>query len=524
MFLKKTSLKEFRLLGKEAKEKGKIMVPVMAECLSDYITPVNAYRSFRKNNSPIALLESVNQGAQGRYSIIALDPFLKFKVNNGVSTAEAFDEHSTCTLMNYDYPYKSFYSNQRITTTATSKDPLQHLQKLLIRYSPINAPGIPCFTGGAIGYFSYEAIKLFEPEIKKNPVDDLECPDVYLYFYNKVVIFDHVNKVIKFVVNVIVPQDKKSIDKECYDMAMKEIKKIKDCLEKGHNEAKTHWRHINQAPIKSNMTKNDFIVMVEKAKELIEDGEIFQVVLSQRFYREFSPYSSFDFYRLLRHTNPSPYMFHIELEENFVLVGASPEVMVRINNGEILIRPIAGTRKRGKTKQEDEKLAHELSEDKKEKAEHEMLVDLARNDVGRFSKIGSVKIDDMLRVEYYSHVMHLVTDVRGTLRSEVQPFIACLGSLPAGTLSGAPKIRAMQIISELEPSCRGPYGGLIGWITSDSLDSCIFIRSAVIKNGKIYWQTGAGIVADSKPANEYDETIAKALAIERVLDIITKRR
>lgn len=522
MFLKMTSYDEFANAVETAGNTGITLVPVVAECLSDFITPVSAYRALRENISPLSLLESVVQGRQGRYSIIAIDPFLRFMVKNGISTEESFNEFATCALMMYDFPAMSFYSRQRMTAAKTSKKPLKHLNALLQRYSPMKVPDLDCFTGGAIGYFGYEAVNLIEPAASKHQIDDLDCPDIYLYFFNKVVIFDHIDKTIKIVVNVMPSNGVNLINTR--NMAIREIKKIKARLDKGCGESRAYWSRIKPADTEANMSREDFISMVKKAKEYIASGDIFQVVLSQRFSREFMPYDVFDFYRLLRHTNPSPYMFLLEFEEKFSIVGASPEVMVSIRNEKMLSRPIAGTRKRGQTEKEDEELARDLSTDEKELAEHKMLVDLARNDVGRFAKIGTVNTEGMLRVEYYSHVMHLASDVTGLLRDDVMPFEACLGSLPAGTLSGAPKIRAMEIINELEPSCRGPYGGMVGWITEKSLDSCIFIRSALVKNGRIYWQTGAGIVADSIPESEYEETIIKARALERVLKLMEKRR
>lgn len=521
MFLRIGSWKEFRRSAKIARETGKFMVPVAAECLSDFTTPVNAYRALRNNIAPLALLESVVQGSQGRYSVIAIEPFLRFTVKEELSTAESFDESAVCANLKYPFPEMSFYSARRKTTVVKSDAPLDHLQKLLAQYSPMGIPGLDCFSGGAIGYFGYEAVNIVEPAIPKHSVDDLGCPDVYLYFYNKVIIFDHIHKTIKFVVN-IAAQDDIPLKKR-YNEAVRMIKKIKRRLEEGGTNV-AYWQKSEPISAAKNMSKKEFLSMVAKAKEYIATGDIFQVVLSQRFQKKFTAYDVFDFYRLLRHTNPSPYMFLLELEESFSLVGASPEVMVRIKGGKMLIRPIAGTRKRGETEQENRRLAADLSTDEKELAEHKMLVDLARNDVGRFARIGSVQIDGLLRVEHYSHVMHLASDVSGLLREDILPFEACLGSLPAGTLSGAPKIRAMQIIAELEPSQRGPYGGMVGWITESGLDSCIFIRSAVVKNGYIYWQTGAGIVADSVPKSEYEETLAKAKAIERVLELMEIRR
>lgn len=517
MFLRIDSWKKFEELAKEAEKTDKFMVPVTAECLSDFTTPVNAYRALRDNISPLALLESVVQGSQGRYSVIAIEPFLRFTVKDGRSTTESFDESAVCANLKYEFPKMSFYSAQRETTLKTSDKPLEHLQQLLARYSPLSVPGLDCFSGGAIGYFGYEAIGLIEPVIQKHRTDDLGCPDVYLYFYNKVIIFDHIHKTIKFVVN-IAAQDDTPLKKR-YNEAARTIKRMQNRLKQGGANI-AYWRKNEPAPTTANMAKDKFLSMVAKAKEYIADGDVFQVVLSQRFQKKFMPYDVFDFYRLLRHTNPSPYMFLLDLEERFSLAGASPEVMVRIKSGKMLIRPIAGTRKRGTTEQEDQRLAEDLSSDEKELAEHRMLVDLARNDVGRFAQIGSVKVEGLLRVEHYSHVMHLASDVSGLLRNDILPFEACLGSLPAGTLSGAPKIKAMKIIAELEPAQRGPYGGMVGWMTENSLDSCIFIRSAVVKNGNIYWQTGAGIVADSVSESEYEETLVKAKAIERVLALM----
>ncbi len=455
------------------------------------ITPLAAYEALA-NGKPSALMESLRGREYIGASIVAVDPYLRFIAVGNESRAESLDKN--------------------IPSSKSNVDPLKHLRKLLRQYSPMKTPGSPKYIGGAIGAFGSVAISLTEPTITPNAVDDLGVPDIYLYFYKKVLLFDHKNGLIYITVNVPVNGDLEYL----YAQAVNQIQTIKEALEMIRETPRPEFVRLKTGPITSNMTKEQFMVMVDRAKEYIRNGDIFQVVVSQRF--ECSLYdSSIAFYDNLRMLNPSPYMFHMDFGGGLKLVGASPEVMVRIENGEILIRPLAGTRRRGKTAEEDAAIAFELRNDPKEIAEHSMLLDLARNDVGKASEPGTVRVGKMLAVEPYGAVLHIVSDVEGPMRKNLCPLDVLFIGYPAGTLSGAPKVRASQIFNELEPARRGFYGGAIGWLTDTDMDTCIVIRSATIIGEKVYFQTGSGIVADSDPESEHDESMAKSLSIRKAL-------
>lgn len=492
MILRQTSREEFETACQEAREAGKQLVPVCRTVFADTITPVQACRALDGNGNPAAMLESVSQGQHvGRFSIVACDPFFRFVCTGKKVNVERMDDVSQL--------------------NEPTGNPLGLLQYYLKVFSPMKVRGLDCFTGGAVGYMGYESILLIETTVKRHQLDDLQCPDIFLYFYRHVLVFGHSRNVLHVIANAFADAE------GSYEGAVEDLDALQERLNKPCADEQSIL--IEQAETSSNMSKDAYLQMVERTKEYIVAGDIFQAVMSQRFSRPFTG-STLDFYRVLRLTNPSPYMFHLNFGDGFTLVGASPEVMVRLMDGKILIKPIAGTRRRGATDEEDQVLAEELLADEKERAEHIMLVDLARNDVGRWSEYGTVDPQNIMTVEMYSHVMHIVSEVHGRLRAGVNPMEAIVGSLPAGTLSGAPKVRAMQIISELEPTCRGPYGGAIGWFTDTDSDTCIGIRCAMVKEGVIYWQSGGGIVYDSVPENEYQESMAKARAIASALEIM----
>ncbi|MBI3305863.1 anthranilate synthase component I family protein [Candidatus Nomurabacteria bacterium] len=401
-------------------------------------------------------------------------------------------------------------------STINEKSDLGFLKEMLRRDCPPLHATLP-FVGGAVGFFSHELITLVEETVSLHSTDPFGLPLGELCFFANVIVFDHEKQEMHYVANVWI-EDK--TEHAAYEDGCGWLKEMERMVR--NEPSKRNPALIG--PIESNMTREEYHQMVLRGKEHIAMGDVFQVVLSQRFQ---APYETnlpegrgLSLYSKLRELNPSPYMFHMDFGSStkwLTLMGASPEIAVHIAKEEMRIRPIAGTRKRGATPVEDERLAAELRSDPKELAEHRMLVDLARNDVGRYCQAGSIHIPELMQVELYSNVMHLTSEVRGKLRDGVHPLDACLGSLPAGTLSGAPKVRALQIIAELEKSRRGPYSGAFGWMTDQAIDTCIFIRSAMLLKGMLYWQSGGGIVADSDPESEYQESLAKARAIETAL-------
>ena len=406
-------------------------------------------------------------------------------------------------------------------TTFNTKKELGWLKEMLSRDCPPAHPTLP-FVGGVVGCLTHELITLVEDTVKPHPIDPFQLPLGELCFFADVIVFDHETQEMHYVTNVRILN---KTETEAYSEGLVNLR----AMERMTSHKLVKWELPLIGPIESNMTQAEYCEMVLKGKEHIDAGDVFQVVLSQRFQVSYQSHRSegpgLSLYAKLRELNPSPFMFHMRFGQSMkglTLLGASPEIAVHIANREMCIRPIAGTRKRGATPPEDKLIALELKNDPKELAEHRMLVDLARNDIGRFCKADSITIPELMQVEPYSHVMHLTSEVRGKLRDGVHPLDACLGSLPAGTLSGAPKVRALQIISELEKSRRGPYGGAFGWMTDQAINTCIFIRSAMLLKGMLCWQSGGGIVADSTPQGEYYESLAKALAIETALKQIGK--
>jgi len=481
---------------KKKLKKGNL-IPVWLEVLADFDTPVSAFKKI-ESGSYSFLLESVEGGEKwGRYSFLGSEPSVIFKSKN-----------SNIEIMEKGISAKS------------KGDPIDALRKLLSRYKPVTAPELPRFHGGAVGYFSYDIVRHVEdlPEIG---IDDLGLWDALFMITDTVLVFDNVNHKIKIIYNAYVPEAKKA--GAAYDTAVKKIEEIVKKLRKPVKHYKTDGKFktgkkTSTPKLISNFKPEDYKKAIRKTKEYIKAGDIIQAVIAQRWKTRLDV-DPFDLYRSLRVLNPSPYMFYLTTSTE-KLVGSSPEVMVRVEDGEVESRPIAGTRPRGKNEIEDLKLERELLADPKERAEHIMLVDLARNDLGRISETGTVKVDELMIIERYSHVMHIVSNVISKLSKKKDAFDVLKATFPAGTLSGAPKVRAMEIIEEMEPGRRGAYGGAVGYFSfSGNMDTCITIRTFVIKDGQIYIQAGAGIVADSKPEKEYQESVNKVKALVRAIEV-----
>jgi anthranilate synthase component 1 len=382
----------------------------------------------------------------------------------------------------------------------------------MARFQFVASPQLPHFAGGAVGYIGYDLVRFFEPTVPLHPRDDLQLPEMMFMIARTLLVFDHRFRKLRLVTNAHV-DDETSVD-EAYERAFHDLESAIERLNQSTTLRPICAQPLEERPVaRSNTAREEFESMVVRAKEFIAAGDIFQVVLSQRFETEFAG-DPLDLYRCLRFGNPSPYMFCLKLNENFIALGSSPELHVRVRDGVAQIRPIAGTRPRGNNAAQDERLAAELIADPKERAEHVMLIDLGRNDLGRVAQFGTVQVTEQMAIERYSHVMHIVSHVVARLRDNQNAFDAIRATFPAGTVSGAPKIRAMQIIAELEKSRRGFYAGIVGYFGFDgSHDSCIAIRSIVLKDGTAYLQSGAGIVADSDPSREFDETVSKAKAM-----------
>src|SRR5438874_7672861 len=489
------SLDEFLKLAQQGN-----VIPVFAEFVGDCETPVSAFRKF--NHCPYSFLfESTEKNdVSGRFSFVGFDPRLVIEsygreirvVRNGIE--------------------------ERFSTTT---DPLDEVRKLMARYRFVARPELPRFGGGAVGFLGYEAIRFFEPKVLPAREDDLQLPEMLFMLTGNVLIFDHRLRSLKIVVNAFL--DGGSAEK-AYARAVESVESIMQQLAEPVDLPLVPIAvNEKQAP-RSNFYREEFERAVDQAKEYIRAGDVFQVALSQRFESPFGG-EPLDFYRCLRFINPSPYMFCLKFGNDFALVGSSPEMHVRLVGNTVEIRPIAGTRPRGVTAEQDEANAAELLADPKERAEHIMLVDLARNDVGRVAEFGTVRVTEMMEIERYSHVMHIVSNVVGRPRAACTAYDVVRATFPAGTVSGAPKIRAMQIISELENTRRGCYAGAIGYFGFEgNFDSCIALRCAVLKNGKAYFQAGAGIVADSHPKREYEETVNKARAMMKAVAMASQMK
>ena len=472
------------------------LIPVYREILADSDTPVSAFLKIDDGQYSF-LLESVEGGEKwARYSFLGSRPSVVLRssgheveiIRNGKSEKRLFE-----------------------------KDPLEVVREVLSEYQPVPNPGLPRFYGGAVGFIGYDVIRFFEqmPDRKK---PGLGLPDIFFMITDTMVIFDNVTHKIKVISNAHI--NSKSA-RAAYDEAVEKIDRIVNRLRRGRPgglKKAEKGSHKKPPALKSNFTQALYEKAVLKAKEYIRAGDIFQVVPSQRFEAKISV-EPFQIYRALRLINPSPYMYFLRCGDSTV-VGASPEVMVRLEADRIDLRPIAGTRRRGETEDEDKALEKELLEDPKERAEHIMLVDLGRNDVGRVSTPGSVSVTELMVIERYSHVMHIVSNVRGRLAAGNNAYDVVRACFPAGTVSGAPKIRAMEIIDELEPTMRGPYAGAVGYFGySGNMDTCITIRTLVIKDNIAYIQAGGGVVADSIPSLEYEETVNKAKAMMRAVEM-----
>lgn len=473
------------------------VIPVAETMTADTETPIRLFQRLR--NEPYAfLLESVEGGVQwARYSFIGTDPFLLLQGKSG---------------------RLRLIENRRITEVR--ERPIEMMKKLMHKYKSPAIKGLPPMTGGAIGCFGYDLVQQYE-RLPRHKYDTLQMDDIRFMFCDQLVAFDHMKQQMQFIVNIHVdPDSTEEVIRYRYERARQKLRALQMKLTAS---LASSTRPVQQASVpsageevlrgvRSSETKESFIAKVNRAKEYIRSGDIFQVVLSQRFERQ-TQADPLDVYRVLRMTNPSPYMYVLKSEDDMI-VGTSPEMLVRIKDERVETRPIAGTRPRGASEEEDAAFEADLMQDEKERAEHVMLVDLGRNDLGRVCEFGSVRCDTYMNVERYSHVMHIVSNVSGKMSKNKDFFDAFLSCLPAGTLSGAPKIRAMEIIAELEEESRGIYGGAIGYLGfNGNMDSCITIRTIIFRNGRAYVQAGAGVVWDSIPEKEYEETINKAKAL-----------
>jgi anthranilate synthase component 1 len=478
---------EFETLSKTGN-----LIPVYAEILADMETPVSAFKKIDDGQLSF-LLESIEGGEKwARYSLL------------GSGSGRVFRTQGN---------HYEILNNGQIETTGDSADPIQVLNALLDEYRPVEMKGLPRFCGGAVGYLGYDMVRYVEQLPNANPAD-IGAYDSCFIITDTILIFDNRQQKIKVVCNVHIKDgaDLRTI----YDDAVTSIRNLIDKLRQPRpvDPSREPQRHEFSA----NFTQSQFLAAVERCKEYVRSGDVIQVVLSQRFSADLKA-DPFDIYRSLRTINPSPYMFFLRLHDTLV-VGASPEVLVRKEDDVVEVRPIAGTRPRGKTVEEDQRLERELLADPKELAEHIMLVDLGRNDLGRICQTGSVEVSELKVIERYSHVMHIVSNVRGILDSGKNAFDTFRATFPAGTLTGAPKIRAMEIIDEMEPQRREIYGGAVGYFSfTGNMDMAIAIRTLVIHDGKIHLQAGAGIVADSCPQAEYEETINKAKGVMKAIEM-----
>jgi len=470
------------------------LIPVYREILADMDTPVSAFRKIDDGRFSF-LLESIEGGEKwARYSFLGSSPEVIIRSKGNTVETLAADGSST---------------------SVEAPDPLGFVRDQLARFKPVEVDGLPRFFGGAVGYVGYDMVRYFERLSLSKPTE-LDAFDSYFVITDTILIFDTVRQKIKVVSNAHLENGK--TPEAAYEEASAKIEAIIRKLRTPLNPSPAP-ACSGKTTFVSNVLREEFEESVVKAKEYVKAGDVIQVVLSQRFSADLSV-EPLDIYRILRTLNPSPYMFFLRLDDTLV-VGASPEVMVRKEGEQVELRPIAGTRPRGKTRDEDARLALELLDDPKERAEHVMLVDLGRNDLGRVCRTGTVKVSELMVVERYSHVMHIVSNVQGELEGEMDAFDVLRATFPAGTLSGAPKVRAMEIIEELEPVRREVYGGAVGYFSfSGNMDMAIAIRTLVIKDGRIHLQAGAGIVADSDPATEYQETVNKARAVVKAIEMV----
>lgn len=476
---------------------GYSVIPVCREMLSDIRTPIEVLRILRNVSRHVYILESVeNQEKWGRYTFLGYNPKLEITCINGELTVkDVLTGRTEMTKQNH---------------------PADYIRQLLAKYSSPALDGFPPFTGGLVGYFSYDYIKYSEPSLKLDAKDEEHFKDVDLMLFDKVIAFDNIHQKIMLITNISAAD----IETE-YVKAEKELAEMEELIRYGKPADIPPARLASE--FRRLFDKEQYCAMVERAKRYIREGDIFQVVLSNRLDADFEG-SLFDAYRVLRATNPSPYMFFFS-SDDMEIAGASPETLVKLESGVLHTFPLAGTRPRGETDERDKQLEEELLRDEKELSEHNMLVDLGRNDIGKISKFGSVEVEKYMCIERYSHVMHIGSTVRGEILDGKSALDAVDAILPAGTLSGAPKLRACEIINELENNKRGVYGGAIGYIDfRGNLDTCIAIRLAFKKNGRVFVRSGAGIVADSVPENEFNECINKAKAVMNALKAAQEER
>lgn len=469
---------------------SKILIPIVKEYLADTLTPISIFKSLRPIGAKF-LLESVEKGELwGRYSIIGMNPDAEIIIRNGKI---------------------QIYGSVPHLKSVSGAKPLEALRQILKGYRIKDSKNLPPFGGGLVGFMGYDILRYYE-NLPDMPVDDADFPDAHLFLSTHIVIYDHFKNSIKLIRLIPEDEDSAAVQKKIKDEMDGLVKKVNN-----GNDIEFHDYDEVSYKIERNFTKEDFKQAVIKAKEYIKQGEIFQVVLSQRMTYRPAP-DPFRIYRRLRTINPSPYMYFLDFGK-YQIVGSSPECLVKVQKETVSTYPIAGTRPRGETEEEDKKLAEELISDEKERAEHAMLVDLARNDIGKVSKFGTVKVEEYMGIENFSHVMHIVSRVTGTLASNRDSLDALISCLPAGTVSGAPKLRAMEIIDELEPTRRGPYAGAVGYFDfNGNMDTCITIRTMFFKDDCVYLQAGAGIVADSVPEKEYEETLNKLRALTKALE------
>ena len=480
-------------------------VPVYRRLMSDTLTPVTAFHRLDQGRHA-CLFESVVGGEKvGRYSFLATRPFLELTAQRDQVRVTHFDASTTPRI-----------------ETLQCQDPLEELRRRLQAVAVALLPELPPFTGGAIGYAGYDVVRYVE-RLPNAPPDDRDLPDLSFAFYDRMVVFDNVSKTM-FVIVMARLDEAQGDAARAYAAAQAEIDDLVGQLSGPVDLAPVDIASGGDPslPYEANFTPESFAAAVRQCVEYIRAGDIFQVVISQRLTVPLAC-DPFEVYRSLRVVNPSPFMFFLRTPET-TLVGSSPEIMCRVVDGQVTVRPLAGTRRRGQTDEEDRRLAAELLADEKERAEHVMLVDLGRNDVGRVAKFGTVRLSDVMVIERYSHVMHITSHVTGQLDDGRDAFDALRACLPAGTVSGAPKVRAMQIIDEVEPQRRGPYAGAVGYFDyGGNMDTCIALRTLVVKDGVGYIQAGAGIVADSDPASEYQETLNKARGLLKAIEVTQQR-
>jgi anthranilate synthase component 1 len=492
---------DFRRHVATARERGaaRLVVPVSRRRSADLLTPVSAFLSLREEADYSFLFESVEGGEKlARYSFLARDPYRIVRAQNFGADVTVEEPRTPDAEAGLDAPEGTIYDV---------------LDAYLARYTEVEVPDLPRLRGGAVGYLGYDAVRLVE-DLPDAPPDDLGHPDAVWCFYDTVAAFDHVRHQIVLLANVFVDDDTSL--RAAYEEAQTRLSALeRDLKRPAPDPTPVEW---TDEALTSNVDRPAFEKAVRTAKEHVRKGDIFQVVLSQRFSTSFEG-DRFNLYRALRQVNPSPYLFYLDLDD-LGLVGSSPEVLVRAEDGVAEVLPIAGTRPRGEDADEDAALAQDLLDDPKERAEHLMLVDLGRNDLGRVCDYDSVEVERYAYVERYSHVMHLVSSVKGALSDDQGPMDVLAACFPAGTVSGAPKVRAMEIIDALEPSRRGVYAGAVGYVDfSGTLDTCIAIRTMVVSGNTAHVQAGAGIVADSDPAREYDETWNKAAALRQAMRV-----